>query len=223
MKRVLTIILAGGILSCRDSPRHLCTRWRWRTRRSGRGGDAAGWRWRCCAFRWRVFSLRRNVASSQLQTERSASLGKNFSFLLLQRRALGLARAVASQPRLAQQAAPLMQKMEIDPAAQTQGAVAGQRPANGKGAAGVAAGSRPTAGQLDKFIDAPGPATGAVGAAGAARAGGAAADFLQGGGKQLAAGVAGGAAVGAPAGVARKTLAGPELLDRSVPESPRSN
>ncbi len=69
------------------------------------------------------------------------------------------------------------------------GAAAGQRPATGSGAANRAAGSRPTSGELNKFLDVPGPATGAAGAAGAGagRAGGAAADFLQGGGTQLAA------------------------------------
>ena len=71
---------------------------------------------------------------------------------------------------------------------QRQGAAAGQRPAAAGGERRiVAAGSRPTSGQLNNFLDVPGPATGAVGAAGAAgaaagRGGGAAADFLQGGG-----------------------------------------
>ena len=100
-----------------------------------------------------------------------------------------------------------------------QGAVASQRPANGKGAAAVAAGNRSTAGQLDKFVDAPRPATGAVGAAGAARAGGAAADFLQGGGKQLAAGVAGGAAIGAAAGVARTDAGRPGTAGQNVSQN----
>ena len=54
-----------------------------------------------------------------------------------------------------------------------------QRPA---GAGANVAGSRPTAGQVNNFLDVSGPATGAVAAGGAARTGGAAADFLQGGG-----------------------------------------
>jgi hypothetical protein len=86
------------------------------------------------------------------------------------------------------------------------GAVAAQRPAQAGGAAAAnrAAGARPSAGQVNNFIDVPGrAATGAVGVAGAAgagRPGGAAAEFLQGGGTQLAAGAAiGGAAIGAAA------------------------
>ena len=123
------------------------------------------------------------------------------------------------KPLLALQAAPPMQKRLPDLVAPAQGAVAGQRPATGKGAAAVAAGNRPTSGQLDKFIDAPGPATGAVGAAGAARPGGAAADFLQGGGKQLAAGVAGGAAVGAAAGLARTDAGRPGTAGQNVSQN----
>jgi hypothetical protein len=48
---------------------------------------------------------------------------------------------------------------------------------------------------LNSFLDVSAPATGAVGAAGAARGGGAAADFLQSGAPAVAAGAAGGAAV----------------------------
>ena len=62
----------------------------------------------------------------------------------------------------------------------------GARPGAGAGGAGanVAAGARPSAGQLNNFLDVPSASTGAVGAGGGARpgAGGAAADFLQGGG-----------------------------------------
>ena len=61
------------------------------------------------------------------------------------------------------------------------------RPGAGAGRPGagtVAAGARPSAGQLNNFLDMPRAATGAVGAGGGARpgGGGAAADFLQGGG-----------------------------------------
>ena len=59
-----------------------------------------------------------------------------------------------------------------------------------------AAGSRPSAGQLSNFLNIPAPATGAIGAAGAGRPGGAAADFLQGGARGLATGALGGAAAG---------------------------
>jgi hypothetical protein len=48
---------------------------------------------------------------------------------------------------------------------------------------------------LNSFLDVSGPAKGAAGAAGAARGGGAAADFLQGGAPGVAAGAVGGAAV----------------------------
>ncbi|MBL9161654.1 MAG: hypothetical protein JNL18_02810 [Planctomycetaceae bacterium] len=101
---------------------------------------------------------------------------------------------------------------------------AGQRPAGGPAAANRPAAGRPTPGQLNNFLDIPGPATGAVGTArpGAARpgaggavAGGAAADFLQGGGKQLAAGAAGGAAVGAAANRSR--------VDAGRPGTPGDN
>ncbi len=81
------------------------------------------------------------------------------------------------------------------------GKAAAQRP--GAATANVAAGGRPSSSQVSSFLDVSRPATGAVGAAGAGRSGGAAADFLQGGGTQLAAGAVGGAAVGAAAGRAR--------------------
>ena len=75
-------------------------------------------------------------------------------------------------------------------------------------AAGKAAGSRPTSGQVNNFLDVSSPSTGAVGATGAARGGGAAADFLQGGAPQVAAGAVGAAAVGATAGRTRAVDAG---------------
>src|SRR5207237_1380998 len=88
------------------------------------------------------------------------------------------------------------------------GAGAGARP----GAGGNFAGGRPTAGQLSNFLDIPGPATGAIGAGGAGRPGGAAADFLQQGAasQRPALGTAlGGAAVGAGiAGIASQLPAG---------------
>ena len=138
---------------------------------------------------------------------------------LLQVRALGRAKAVARKPPLALQAAPPMQSGCPTWWCAGSRCRGRTRPANGKGAAAVAAGNRPTAGQLDKFVDAPRPATGAVGAAGAARAGGAAADFLQGGGKQLAAGVAGGAAVGAAAGLARTDAGRPGTAGQNVSQN----
>lgn len=98
------------------------------------------------------------------------------------------------------------------------GAKGAPRPGTGAaGAAGgarVASGARPTAGQLNNFLDVPGPAAGA--GAGQARTGGAAADFLQGGvatqrpaagtsNRTLVAGAAGTAGVGAAAAVANRT------------------
>jgi hypothetical protein len=75
-----------------------------------------------------------------------------------------------------------------------QGVGAGQRPGAAGGVANRAAGSRPNAGQLNNFLNIPGPSTGAIGAAGVGRAGGAAADFLQGGARGPATGALGGAA-----------------------------
>jgi hypothetical protein len=72
------------------------------------------------------------------------------------------------------------------------------------------AGSRPSAGQLNNFLDVPAAGTGAVAAAGGARPGGAAADFLQGGAatqRPAAAGAAVGAAAARP-GVERPVAAG---------------
>ena len=83
---------------------------------------------------------------------------------------------------------------------------AGQGAGANRGAGNVAGGGRPTTGQINNFMDAPGRGAGAAGAAGAGRGTSAAADFLQGGGGSLAAGaVAGGAAA---AGIAARTDAG---------------
>lgn len=105
---------------------------------------------------------------------------------------------------------------------------AGSRPGSGFPAAGagVAGGGRPSAGQLDRFIDTPRPGGGQV-AGGAAGRGGAAADFLQqqgrpsqlpsrGTGALGTAGAAGiGAAVGAGAGIAaNRPGAGEGLANR---------
>ncbi len=95
------------------------------------------------------------------------------------------------------------------------GAGVAARPGAAAGPAGanVAAGARPSAGQVNKFLDVPSASTGAVGA-GATRpaAGGAAADFLQGGGgaavSQLPARTGAGAAAAARPGVAAGVGAG---------------
>ena len=99
------------------------------------------------------------------------------------------------------------------------GTAAGQRPASGGGAAKVAAGSRPTSSQLNNFLDVSGPATGAAGAAGAGRAGGAAADFLQGNAPKVAAGFAGGAAAGAAASRARADVGRPGTAGQNLTQN----
>ena len=95
------------------------------------------------------------------------------------------------------------------PAAGAGTAAGGARPATGAGAAGA----RPSAGQLNNFLDVPRASTGAgAGAAARPGAGGAAADFLQGGGgataSQLPARAGAGAAAAARPGVGAGVAAG---------------
>lgn len=104
---------------------------------------------------------------------------------------------------------------------------AGSRPGSAfpGGGSGVAGGARPSAGQLDRFIDTPRPGGGQV-VGGTAARGGAAADFLQqpgrpsqlpsrGSGALGAAGAAGiGAAVGAGAGIAANRPNAGAVVDR---------
>jgi hypothetical protein len=103
------------------------------------------------------------------------------------------------------------------PAVRPAGSVGGAaRPGTGAGGPGTNAGvgARPSAGQLNNFLDIPLASTGAVGAGGGVRpgAGGAAADFLQGGGgaaaSQLPSRTGAGAAAAARPGVAAGVGAG---------------
>ncbi len=258
MKRVLAIILAGGILTFAVQLEVLARGGGGRGGGGGGGGGARRWRWR----RWRcecsvpaegsprrrephVRPVRAASGPSGGQAAASrpaapqlgqAKAARKRRLRDRQRRALGPAQAAdkrlpradcakhAAEHRRRQDGChatcgwPPTQWTGCGPpwwrVAET-GRAAAQRPAAGAGAANVAAGSRPTAGQVNNFLDVPGPATGAAGAAsGRARErGGAAADFLQGGGAAVAAGAAvGGAAVAASR--ARQTLVGPELRGR---------
>ena len=97
MKRILAIVLVGGILTLAMQLEILARGG------GGRGGGGGGgrrtwrWRWRCCAFRWRIFSLGRSLALTESQREHSACLGGSVSSLRPKREhSTGVAGSVTS-------------------------------------------------------------------------------------------------------------------------------